>query len=90
MFGITLEFCDIPAPTKGMFQHVRETENLRSAMGFYYNFFYSRTKPSVVSSSVIWSVPYYDVGGVGMVITAASAVMINSKCFLFFLCIQIL
>ena len=59
-----------------MFKHVRQTKNLRFAMGFYYNFFINRIKSF---SDVVWSVPYFDMGGVGMVITAASAVVINGK-----------
>ena len=62
-----------------MFQHVRETKNLRSVMGFYYSFFFAHKKSRFDESKpfVVWSVPYFDVGGIGMVITAASAVVIK-------------
>ena len=72
-----IDDCDLPKPRAGMFKHVRETKNLRSAMGFYYNFFFSRK--SSRRSDVVWSVPYYDVGGLGMVTTAASAVIVQGK-----------
>jgi len=59
-----------------MFKHVRETKNLRSVMGFYYNFFFSH-KHHGNKRSIVWSVPYFDVGGLGMVVTAASAVIVK-------------
>ena len=66
----------MPTSPRGMFKHVKETKNLRTAMGFYYNFFFTH-KTSSDESSVVWSVPYYDAGGLGMVITAASAVVVE-------------
>nr|XP_026692576.1 VWFA and cache domain-containing protein 1-like [Ciona intestinalis] len=70
------EECDPPVP--GVFHKVVETKHLRSAMGSYYSFF-SHHKNNVASTgdSVVWSVPYFDAGGLGMVMTAASTVIID-------------
>uniref|UniRef100_H2ZMZ9 Cache domain-containing protein n=1 Tax=Ciona savignyi TaxID=51511 RepID=H2ZMZ9_CIOSA len=72
--------CDQPKP--GVFHKVIETKNLRSAMGSYYSFFAkhkSSSEASHAAAEVVWSVPYYDVGGLGLVVTAAAPVVVNDK-----------
>lgn len=74
-------------PTPGEFHLVNDVEHLRSAMGSYYNFFsrrYHRRHASdadmyQVQHNVHLSVPYYDAGGLGTVITAASPLLVQDE-----------
>nr|CAB3227392.1 VWFA and cache domain-containing protein 1-like [Phallusia mammillata] len=72
----------IPAPTPGLFHHVVDVQHLRFAMGSYYNFFSKHrgsNEKQFHGMPVIWSVPYYDAGGIGMVLTVATPVAIDGK-----------
>jgi len=76
------EQCAIPKPNPGLYRHVTDTSHLRSAMGSYYTFFSTHKRQDAatnVGSNVVWSVPYFDASGLGMVVTAASSVLIDGK-----------
>ncbi|XP_039260646.2 VWFA and cache domain-containing protein 1-like [Styela clava] len=60
------------AAREGLHVAITDTDNLRTKMGSYYNFFKSES----INTHVHWSVPYYDaIGGAGLVITASAAVV---------------
>lgn len=69
--------CDLPSPRKGLFRQVTDSQYLRSEMGSYYNYF--ATVSTKGSPGIIWSVPYFDAGGLGMVVTAASAILLKNR-----------
>nr|XP_039264048.1 VWFA and cache domain-containing protein 1-like isoform X1 [Styela clava] len=69
--------CDLPSPRKGLFRQVTDSQYLRSEMGSYYNYF--ATVSNKNSNDVIWSVPYYDAGGMGMIVTAASSIVMGDR-----------
>ncbi|CAK8690074.1 unnamed protein product [Clavelina lepadiformis] len=68
----------------GVFHHVDDIFHLRQAFGSYYTFFSTHIRSdlyNISDASTVWSVPYFDALGQGMVISASLPVIHQGNLF---------